>query len=91
MVYDCRPPLLPVSLDLSGIGPLSGLHTVVSTSAVVPPRENGLTISGGGGRDSGLAWISYSGAWGCSTRGLGDRPSRGVDLEMVRVLLEVGV
>ena len=24
VVYDCRPPLLPVSLDLSGIGPLSG-------------------------------------------------------------------
>ena len=66
-----RPPMdqyLPVSLDLSGIGPLSDLPTVVSTSAVVPPWENGLTISGGG-----LGWISYSGAWGCSTRGLRDR------------------
>ena len=44
VVYDCRPPLLPVSLDMSGIGPLSGFSTVVSASVVVP-----LTISGGGG------------------------------------------
>ena len=49
VVYNCRPPLLPVSLDLSCIGPLSGLTTVVSASVVVPPREDGLTISGGGG------------------------------------------
>ena len=47
VVYDCRPPLLPVSLDLSGIGPLSGLSTVVSASVVVPPRVYGLTVSGG--------------------------------------------
>ena len=47
VVYDCRPPLLPVFLHLSGIGPLSGLPTVVSASVVVPPREDGLTISGG--------------------------------------------
>ena len=33
MVYDCRPPLLPVSLQLSDIGPLSGLPTVVSARA----------------------------------------------------------
>ena len=37
MVYDCRPPLLPVSLQLSGIGPLSGLPTAVSASVAVPP------------------------------------------------------
>ena len=37
MVYDCRPPLLPVSLQLSGIGSLSGLPTVVSASVAVPP------------------------------------------------------
>ena len=47
VVYDCQPPLLPVSLDLGGIGLLSGLPTVVSASVVVPPREDGLTISGG--------------------------------------------
>ena len=35
--------------DLSGIGLLSGLSTVVSASVVVPPREDGLTIIGGGG------------------------------------------
>ena len=43
MVYDCRPQLLPVSLQLSDIGPLSGLLTVVSASVAV-----GLTISGVG-------------------------------------------
>ena len=48
VVYDCRPPLLPVSLQLSDIGPLSGLPTVVSASVAVPPWEDGLTISGVG-------------------------------------------
>ena len=48
MVYDCRPPLLPVSLQLSDIGPLSGRPTVVSVSVAVPPWEDGLTISGVG-------------------------------------------
>ena len=51
-----------MSLQLSGIGPLLGLPTVVSASVVVPPREDGLTISGGGG---GLRWTSCSGAWSC--------------------------
>ena len=48
MFYDCRLPLLPVSLQLSDIGPLSGQHTVVSASVAVPPWEDGLTISGVG-------------------------------------------
>ena len=48
MVYDCRPPLPPVSLQLSDIGPLSGQPTVVSASVAVPPWEDGLTISGMG-------------------------------------------
>ena len=46
MVYDCRPPLIPVSLQLSDIGPLSGQPTVVSASVAVPPWEDRLTISG---------------------------------------------
>ena len=48
MVYDRRPPLLPVSLQLSDIGPLSGFSTVASASVAVPPWEDGLTISGVG-------------------------------------------
>ena len=62
VVYDCRPPLLPVSLDLSGIGPLSGLSTVVSASMVVPLREDGLTISvgGGGGVSRSLELLHWS-------------------------------
>ena len=35
VVFDCRPPLLPVSLDLSGTGLLSSLHSAVSRSASV--------------------------------------------------------
>ena len=57
VVYDCQPPLLPVSLYLSGIGPLSGLPTVVSPSVVMPPQENGLTVSGGGTR---MDWLFRS-------------------------------
>ena len=49
VVFDCWPPLLPVSLDLSGIGPLSGLPPAVSAGVEVPPSEHGLSFSGGGG------------------------------------------
>ena len=48
MVYDCRPPLLPVSLEISNIGPLSVRTTVVAASVAVPPWEEGPTISGVG-------------------------------------------
>ena len=64
VVFDCRPPLLPVSLDLSGIGLSSGL------SLAVPPGESPYRSVGG------LIPISHSGAWGCSTRGLRNRPWR---------------
>ena len=47
VVFDCRPPLLPVSLDLSGIGLLLGLPPAASASVGVPPIEHGLSISGG--------------------------------------------
>ena len=48
MVYDCRPPLRPVSLQLSDIDPLSGQFIVVLVSVDVPPWEDGLTIGGVG-------------------------------------------
>ena len=44
IVYDCRPPLLPVSLQLGDIGPLPLRPTVVSAS--LPPCEDGMAISG---------------------------------------------
>ena len=47
VVFDCRPPLHPVSLDLSSIGLLSGLPPAVSASVGVPPNDNGPSISGG--------------------------------------------
>ena len=48
MVYDCRPPLIPVSLEMSNIGLLSVRTTVVAASVAVPPWEEGPTISGVG-------------------------------------------
>ena len=48
-----RPPLLPVSLDLSGIGLLSGLPPAAA-SVGVPPNEHGLSFRGGGGDSDGL-------------------------------------
>ena len=44
MVYDCRPPLLPVLLQLCDLGPLSVRPTVASASVAVPPWEDGPTI-----------------------------------------------
>ena len=99
--YDCRPPLLPVSLDLSGIGPLPGLPPVVSASVGVPPKENGLTISGGGGvgsdgLDSGtdledeLPTPDGSPSTDASKPVVGPT-SQDIDLELARALLELGV
>ena len=109
VVYDCRPPFLPVSLDLSGIGPLSGLSTVVSASMVVPLREDGLMISGVGSNELvvpelGVAPLEFLGtdledelptpdgslSTGAAQPEVGPAP-RGVDLELVQALLEVGV
>ena len=44
LVYDCRPPLLPVSLQLCNMGPLSARRTEVSASVAVPPWDDGQMI-----------------------------------------------
>ena len=46
IVYDCRPPLLPVSLQLKDIVPLPLRQTVVLANLAAPPREDGMAISG---------------------------------------------
>ena len=46
IVYDCRPPLLRVSLQLKDIGPLPLRPTVVSASLAAPPWEDGKAIIG---------------------------------------------
>ena len=45
-VYDCRPPLLPVSLQLCDLGPLSTRQTELSASVAVPPWKDGQMIGG---------------------------------------------
>ena len=44
VVYDCRPPLLPVSLQLCDLGPLSVRQGEVLASVAVPPWEDGQSI-----------------------------------------------
>ena len=44
MIYYGRPPLLPVSLQLCDLGPLSVRPTVASASVAVPPWEDQSTI-----------------------------------------------
>ena len=46
IVYNCRPPLLPVSLRLEDIGPLPLCRTVVSASLAAPPQEDFMAIGG---------------------------------------------
>ena len=46
LVYGCRPPLLPVSLQLEDIGSLPLRPTVVSASLAAPPWEDGMAVSG---------------------------------------------
>ena len=46
IMYDCWPPLLPVSLQLEDIGLLPLRPTVVSANLAAPPRENGFAVGG---------------------------------------------
>ena len=46
IVYDCRPPMLHVSLRLEDIGPLPLRRTVVSASLAAPPLEDSMAIGG---------------------------------------------
>ena len=46
IVYDCRPPLLPVSLRLEDIGSSPLRRAVVSASLAAPPREDCMVIGG---------------------------------------------
>ena len=45
LVYDCRPPLLPVSLQLGNLGTFARMRPEVSASVAVPPWEEGPSIS----------------------------------------------
>ena len=48
VVLDCRPPLLPVSMDISGVD-LSAIRVpAMSAGAVVLPPERELLVGGGG-------------------------------------------
>ena len=46
IIYDCRPPLLPVSLRLKDIGLLPRARPVASTSLAAPPPEDTMVIGG---------------------------------------------
>ena len=46
IVYDCRPPLLPVSLGLKDIGILPRARPIASASLAAPPPEDTMVICG---------------------------------------------
>ena len=60
VVLDCRPPLLPVSMDISGVDLSAGRLPAVSAGVDVLPHEREPLFRGG---------IDLSGAWCCSTSG----------------------
>ena len=45
MVYNCRPPLLPVSLQLGDLGAFAQMRPKASASVAVPPWEVGPSVS----------------------------------------------
>ena len=64
VVLDCRPPLLPVSMDISGVDLSAGPVPAVSAGMDVLLHGPEPLSSGGG-----LSWIDLSGAGCCSTSG----------------------
>ena len=99
VVLDCRPPLLPVSMDIRGVDLSAGRLPAVSAGMDVLLHGHEPMSSGGGG----FAGINLSGGWCCSTSGPIGSPSSavdesilfsttsGVDLEVAHALLDVGV
>ena len=51
VVFDCRPLLLPVCLDISGVDLSSGRPPATSASVEVLPSEHGPSFGGGGDSD----------------------------------------
>ena len=47
VVFDCRPRLLPVSMDIRGVDLSAGRLPAVSASVDVLPSDRGLSFSGG--------------------------------------------
>ena len=45
VVYDCRPPLLPVSLQLGELGMLARVRPAAWAGVAVPPWEVGPSVS----------------------------------------------
>ena len=58
VVFDCRPALLPVSLDVSGIDMLAVRSSIPPAKTDVVPPEHEQPFGGGGGR---FAWLYLSG------------------------------
>ena len=49
LVFDCRPPLLPVSMDISGVDVLVIRASAVSAETAAFPPEREQSFGGGGG------------------------------------------
>ena len=52
LVFDCRPPLLPVLMDISGVDVLVNRASAVSADAAAFPPEREQSFGGGGGRST---------------------------------------
>ena len=111
VVLDCRPPLLPVSMDISGVDLSAGRLPAVSAGMDVLPHEREPSFSGGGGDligficpELGVAPLVDPGTdledkrstpVGSPSPGVDKSvplsATSGVELELARALLEVGV
>ena len=57
VVFDCRPALLPVSVDVSGIDMLAVRSEIPPEKSVVVPPEHEQQFGGGGGGADLLGYI----------------------------------
>ena len=109
VVLDCRPPLLPVSMDISGVDMSASRVPAVSAGVNVLPHEREPLFSGGDLLGLICPELGVAPLVGPGTDVEYERPtpvgspspvvdravplstSSGVDLELTRVFLEVGV
>ena len=92
VVLDCRPPLLPVTMDISGVDLSAGRLLAVSADVEVIPSERGVAPLGDPGTDLDDEMPTPVGSNSTDdSKPVPGFTSSGVDLELARALLEIGV
>ena len=91
LVYDCRPPLLPVSLRLEDIGALLSRQTITSAKLATPPQKDFMEMEDKLPASEDSPLFHDSSPEGARPEGVCSATRELVDLELEKALLSVSI